>query len=75
MAQSDNNTNTVNINGDTRVPSELPALRSRNTFLQKNFVGRRIIAGSEQYVTPPARSVRIFQTFWCFLPIFFHSNS
>lgn len=60
MAQSDNNTNTVNNNGDTRVPSEMPTSRPRNTFLLKNLTGRRFIAGPEQYVTPPARSVRIF---------------
>lgn len=62
MAQSETNTNTANnnnINGTTRVPFEMPTARSRNHFLQQNSVGRRLIAGPEQYVTPPTR-VRIW---------------
>lgn len=55
MAQNETNTNTVNNNGTQRAPFEMPTARSRNHFLQQNSVGRRLVAGSEQYVTPPAR--------------------
>lgn len=61
MAQSDNNgnnTNAVHKNGTAKVPFEMPLARSRNHFLQ-NSVGRRLIAGPDQYVTPPVRSVRM----------------
>lgn len=61
MAQSDNNgnnTNAVHKNGTAKVPFEMPLARSRNHFLQ-NSVGRRLIAGPDQYVTPQVRSVRM----------------
>lgn len=65
MAQSDNNgnnTNAVHKNGTAKVPFEMPLARSRNHFLQ-NSVGRRLIAGPDQYVTPPVRSVRMIFDF------------
>lgn len=71
MAQSENNTNTMNNNGKIRLAFEMPAARSRHHFLQQNSVGRRVIAATDQYVTPPFR-VRIFIifiTFFFFLKI------
>lgn len=66
MAQNDNNNangkTAINNNGKTKALFEMPSSRSRTNYLQPNCagVGRRLISGPEQYVTPPARSVRLF---------------
>lgn len=63
MAQNDNNNangkTAINNNGTMKALFEMPSSRSRTNYLQPNCagVGRRLISGPEQYVTPPTRSV------------------
>lgn len=66
MAHNDNNNangkTAISSNGTTKALFEMPSSRSRTNYLQPNTigVGRRLISGPEQYVTPPARSVCSF---------------